>query len=707
MIPDSVTSFIGQLRQTNLLDAAQLGEVERLGQTTPQLGQLARELVQRGWLTPHQANQIALGRGAALVIGSYVVLAPLRGGGMGQVVKARHRILHRDVALKLIRPDQQASADTLQRFRREIRLLADLHHPYIVQAYDAGQVGDTWFLAMELLEGADLDQLVRRQGPLPVGAACEYLRQAALGLHHAHQRGLVHRDVKPGNLFLTREGIKVLDLGLARPQKIDTASAGDLTRANSVLGTPDYLAPEQALDPCGADARSDLYGLGCTLYFLLTGRPPFPEGTLAQKLVWHQQAEPPPVERQRPDVPVAVAQLLRQMLAKTPTDRPGSALEVAQRLAPFAAPAAHPRPPATEGSWPAAAGGERSGPAQTLDPAPATGERLPSLVEQQAGAPERGWTLFPETMPPTALPVASLVSQVAAPERGFTLQTESLPPRALPVAAPPTTASPARRRWLIAGGAGLLLLFSLSLVWLGGLLFSSPQSHEDTSRPGNRGKTGARKPAQTKPPKKPDGVAVAAKRPRPKGAKKARPLKAKGPKETEGVFLMPGIAPDKELAQRKPGGKIFLSDMHEFAFKTTPTNWPFAKNGRVGDPKDPNCLIRVKGDKYPKGLGMHPPNTDYIRVCYALAGRGASVHGAVALDDGEDRPWQIQTTTFVVLGDGKVLWRSQGIKDRGVSEAFQVAVGGVRVLELRVYTDYNGANGSRAVWLDPYVVVGK
>jgi serine/threonine protein kinase len=684
MITDSVTSFIDQLRQTDLLDAAQLGEVERLRQSLPQPGPLARELVRRGWLTPHQANQLALGRGAELVIGSYVVLTPLGNGGMGQVVKARHRVMNRDVALKLIRPGQRDSADTVERFRREIRLLADLHHPYIVQAYDAGQVGDTWFLAMELLPGTDLDRLVRRRGPLPVAEACEYLRQAALGLHHAHQRGLVHRDVKPGNLFLTAGGIKVLDLGLARPRQFEAGPPGDLTRANTVLGTPDYLAPEQALDPRAADARSDLYGLGCTLFFLLTGRPPFPEGTLAQKLLAHQHAEPPTVERERPEVAPTLAQLLRQMLAKKPADRPHSALEVAQRLAPFAAGTTNSRPPAP-GS------GTRS-----VNATPPAAEAMPSLVEPQAGAPQRGWTLSTGTVPPTAIPVAQAHPPVAGPQRGFTLLTESMPPAAIPVAAPPAAGKPARHRWLIAGGACLGLLVSAGLVWLGSLIFSRPHSPVRPSPPDNRASPGAQAPGDKKQPDGPDEANVS-----------ARALKPRGPKETDGAYQMPTIAPEKGLAQKQPGDKVFLSDLREFAFKTTPLNWPFAKNGRVGDPKDPDQRIHVNGAEYPRGLGMHPPNTDYIRVCYALGRRGASLHGAVALDDGEDRPWQIQTTYFAVLGDGKVLWRSQGIKDRGVTEPFKVDVRGVSVLELRVYTDYNGANGSRAVWLDPYVVVGK
>jgi hypothetical protein len=180
-------------------------------------------------------------------------------------------------------------------------------------------------------------------------------------------------------------------------------------------------------------------------------------------------------------------------------------------------------------------------------------------------------------------------------------------------------------------------------------------------------------------------------------------LEPNGPKESEGVFVFPTIAPDKNLTEQKPGGKIYLSDLNEFAFKTTPTNLGFAKNGQVSDKEAQK--IQVNGTFYPKGLGMHPPNTDYIRVCYALGKLAKTLHGAVALDDGKDPTWQIKTTFFAVLGDGKVLWRSQGIPTKGVVEPFNINVTGVAVLELRVYTDYNGANGSRAVWLDPYLLL--
>src|SRR5436305_13844171 len=166
MSNDPVLDSVQQLPQSQLLDATQLDEVERLRSAAPRPAQLASELVRRGWLTPHQANQVAMGRGASLVLGSYIVLEPIGGGGMGQVVKARHRYMQRNVALKLIRQDQRNSADVLERFQRETRLLAELRHPHIVQAYDAGQAGDVWFLAMELLEGTDLAGLVHQRGRL-------------------------------------------------------------------------------------------------------------------------------------------------------------------------------------------------------------------------------------------------------------------------------------------------------------------------------------------------------------------------------------------------------------------------------------------------------------------------------------------------------------------------------------------------------------
>ena len=204
--------------------------------------------------------------------------------------------MNRVVALKVIRRESLADAEAVGRFYREIQVVSQLDHPNVVHAYDAGPVGATHFLAMEYVEGTDLGRLVKQSGPLPVAQACDYIRQAALGLQHAHERGLVHRDIKPHNLIMSLSDglIKVADLGLARLSRTanedltavltSANTTGSLTPQNAVMmGTADYLAPEQALDFHKADIRADIYGLGCTFYYLLTGRPPFAGTTLAEK----------------------------------------------------------------------------------------------------------------------------------------------------------------------------------------------------------------------------------------------------------------------------------------------------------------------------------------------------------------------------------------------------------------------------------------
>jgi serine/threonine-protein kinase len=339
------SSFLETLARFQLLAPAQLEELTG-GSLDLDARRLARELVGRNWLTPFQVNLLLQGRGADLFLGPYTILERLGEGGAGQVFKARHQRMNRLVALKLIRRELVADAEVVARFLREIQVVSQLSHPNVVHAYDAGPVGPTYFLAMEYVEGIDLGRLVKANGPLPVATACDYVRQGALGLQHAHERGLVHRDIKPPN-FLVAPGsgdgpgpglVKLLDLGLARLQRRpDGDRTSVLTQAGPVMmGTPDYLAPEQALDFRGVDIRADIYGLGCTLYYLLTARPPFPGGSLAQKLLRHQQAEFVPVERFRTDVPASVTAVLRRMLAKHPDDRPQTPREVADALSDLA-----------------------------------------------------------------------------------------------------------------------------------------------------------------------------------------------------------------------------------------------------------------------------------------------------------------------------------------------------------------------------------
>lgn len=308
----------------SVLGSKELEELPSLQSRFPDPKALANELIQRGWLTPYQANLLLQGRGQELILGPYILMERLGKGGMGQVFKARHRKLDRIVAIKLIRKERLESPDVVRRFEREIRAVAALSHPNIVRALDADNIGGTHLLVMEYIEGAnDLAKLVKKNGPLPVPRACEFIRQAALGLQHAYERELVHRDIKPANLLLTPDGktIKVLDMGLARLDSGGDDKTSTMTHDGALLGTPDYIAPEQAVESHTVDIRADLYSLGCSFYFLLTGQVPFPGGTLLQKLNKHQSEEPQPVERLRPEVPPNVAMIVRKLMAKKPTDR--------------------------------------------------------------------------------------------------------------------------------------------------------------------------------------------------------------------------------------------------------------------------------------------------------------------------------------------------------------------------------------------------
>jgi serine/threonine protein kinase len=351
---DAVTQFVDQLRQHRLLTAVQLDEIVRdLQRRFPDPKALAVALVERGWLTAWQAKLLLAGRGAQLLLGSYVLLDRLGEGGTGQVFKARHQAMQRIVALKVLRPEVLGDKEVVARFYREIEVASQISHPNIVHAYDAGPVGSVLVLAMEYIDGVNLEKLVKDSGKLPIDHAVDYIRQTALGLQHAHERGLIHRDIKPSNLLVKKPSsatgnsssdclmgpwglIKILDLGLARLRQPAAASP---TRNLTIIGgsavmqgTPDYMAPEQAVDFHSADIRADIYSLGCTFYFLLTGQPPFGSGSLTEKLMKHQTVPARPIQELRPEVPAAVAQVLHRMLAKRPPDRYQMPNEVAAAL---------------------------------------------------------------------------------------------------------------------------------------------------------------------------------------------------------------------------------------------------------------------------------------------------------------------------------------------------------------------------------------
>jgi formylglycine-generating enzyme required for sulfatase activity/serine/threonine protein kinase len=268
----------------------------------------------------------------------YEITRELGRGGMGVVYLARNTLMGRTEVLKVVASHLINRSGALDRFLVEIRNAARLHHPNVVTAYAVLRVGENLILAMEHVEGFDLAKMVQARGPLPVAPACNYVHQAALGLQHAHEQGIVHRDIKPSNLMLTRQGnsdlIKVLDFGLGKIQR-EGAVDGGLTQEGEVLGTPAYSAPEQISDARRADIRADIYSLGCTLYYLLTGGPPFQGKSLYDILQAHHSREATPLNLKRPDVPVELAALVAKMMAKEPKHRFPEPKEVAQALTPF------------------------------------------------------------------------------------------------------------------------------------------------------------------------------------------------------------------------------------------------------------------------------------------------------------------------------------------------------------------------------------
>lgn len=299
--------------------------------------QLARELIRQRKLTKFQAEQIYMGNGASLTFGNYVILDKLGQGGMGMVLKAEHKRMKRVVALKVMSGAAMKSPDAVKRFHREVEAAARLSHPNIVAAFDADEDRGTHFLVMEYVAGSDLSQIVKQGGPLPLAKALDYTIQASKGLAHAHQQGLVHRDIKPANLLLDQKGIvKILDMGLARfddsLSSTEGAANAGLTTTGTIMGTVDYMSPEQALDTKHADARSDIYSLGVTLFYLLTGRVPFVGDTIMKKLLAHREDPIPSLCEIRSDIPAELDVALNRLLAKKPAERFQTMDEVAAAL---------------------------------------------------------------------------------------------------------------------------------------------------------------------------------------------------------------------------------------------------------------------------------------------------------------------------------------------------------------------------------------
>jgi len=293
---------------------------------------LSRYLIKLGLITAWQNAMLMEGRHRGFHLGKYKLLDHLGTGGMSTVYLGEHTAMKRRVALKVLHPNRKDEKTFLPRFLREAQAIATLDHPNVVKVFDVDNDGKVYYMAMEYVEGIDLQRRIDKKGPLNYVTAAHCIRQAADGLAHAHARGLIHRDIKPANLLVDRTNtLKILDLGLV--QLVGSSEASLTIEHNEkVLGTADYLAPEQAIDSHRIDARADIYSLGCTFYFLLTGSAPYPEGTVLERLVKHQTGKPKGIDTFRPDAPADLIQIFNWMTEKKPDDRYGTAADVSRAL---------------------------------------------------------------------------------------------------------------------------------------------------------------------------------------------------------------------------------------------------------------------------------------------------------------------------------------------------------------------------------------
>jgi serine/threonine protein kinase len=470
--PATVDEFLDLIQKSGVAESARVkGYVQTLaagGTPATQTDRLAETMVRDGLLTFFQAEQLLQGKWKRFFIGKYKVLERIGTGGMGQVFLCEHKLMKRRVALKVLPAVKAQDPASLERFYREARAVAALDHPNIVRAYDIDQDENIHFLVMEYVDGPNLQDLVKKVGPLDPTRAAQYVAGAAIGLQHAHEMGLVHRDIKPGNVLVDRTGtVKVLDMGLAR-FFYDEDDLLTKKYDENVLGTADYLAPEQAVDSHSVDIRADIYSLGGTFYYLLTGSSPYPDGTVAQKLLYHQTRDPRPVRSLRPDVPQKLAAVIETMMRKNPDQRYQTPADVVEALAPWCQVAIAPPPEAELPTLSAAASatgphlGSRNG-----NPLKSSGNgSLP-------GGPSNGRASafgFPATKPSRQSSLMTAVTPGPAGE-GWAALTSDTQPRGLaetqrnpiPQLTPARLAAPAPAR---GPSSGKLLL---GVVVLGGL----------------------------------------------------------------------------------------------------------------------------------------------------------------------------------------------------------------------------------------------
>ncbi|MCI0703863.1 MAG: serine/threonine protein kinase [Planctomycetia bacterium] len=325
-VPLSVEELLQLIQKSGMVDEQKLSAYLQRRELTAQVAEdpqsVIDEMVQVGILTYFQAEQFAQGKWRGFTIGKFKLLERIGVGGMGQVFLCEHMFIRKRVAIKVLPPAKADQPAALGRFYREARAAGSLEHANIVRTHDIDQDGDLHFIVMDYVDGANLLEVVKKFGPMDIRRALSYVRQTASALDYAFRNGIIHRDVKPGNIIVDRKGVaRLLDLGLARFFKDHVDQLTLKYDDKIVLGTADYVAPEQVANSHSVDIRADIYALGATFYFLLAGHPPFPLGTVSQKLLCHRTKEPTPIRQIRPELPEALAEIVTKMLAKDPRAR--------------------------------------------------------------------------------------------------------------------------------------------------------------------------------------------------------------------------------------------------------------------------------------------------------------------------------------------------------------------------------------------------